>query len=154
MPFKFAPPSQMPDFLTKAPAFFKKVTPRITAGRVAAGVVLSVAGLVTYDKFYDTRIELVHRQGGPAAEWIQALGESVTGRYTQSPQTPLRFMEIIYGNVLDKRTYCKYDREVLHLRDGENIALDWLHSPSPSTKKPVVVLIPGLTGCSDAKYIK
>lgn len=51
-------------------------------------------------------------------------------------------------------------REILTLEDGGQVGLDWLH-PNGSEEeedddptKPIVVILPGLTGSSTASYIK
>jgi hypothetical protein len=155
MPFKFAPSFQISSLRNKLPSLASLSFSRVRLRRLIPGLALALAATyIAYDKLLVTEIELIYSQGGPATGWIQALGDSVTGKYSQSPQLPMRFLEIIYGNVIDKRLYCDYDREVLHLKDGENIALDWLRAKTPGTRKPVAVLIPGLTGCSTARYIK
>lgn len=155
MRFKFAPATALAFVRSKLPSFFKASFSWARVRRLVPRLILlTAAGVFTYDKLVDTEIELIYSQGGRAADWIPALGDSVTGRYSQSPQLPFRFLEIIYGNVVDKRIYCEYDREILHLKDGENIALDWLRTEAPTPNRPVAVLIPGLTGCSSARYIK
>ena len=123
MPFRLDQYIQIPRPLAKAPAALMTIVPRSRLARVTSGLLLSLAGVYSYQQLYDTDIELIHNQGAKAREWINALGESVTGKYTASVWTPMRFMEIIYGNMFDTRVYCNYQREVMHLHDGENIAL-------------------------------
>lgn len=46
-------------------------------------------------------------------------------------------------------------REVLPLKDGGQVALDWLDPvPDCPDTTPIVVILPGLTGSSQAEYIK
>ena len=58
-------------------------------------------------------------------------------------------MELIFGTV-DKRYNLEYEREIIYDNVGENIALDWVkESPEEKLKKkPIVFLLPGLTGHS------
>lgn len=46
-----------------------------------------------------------------------------------------------------------YDREVLTLKDGGEVALDW-SSEGCEENSPVIIILPGLTGASHAEYIK
>lgn len=46
-----------------------------------------------------------------------------------------------------------YRREILTLSDGGEVALDWAEEGS-STTSPIVIILPGLTGASQAEYIK
>ncbi len=49
-----------------------------------------------------------------------------------------------------------YKRELLHLSDGGQIALDWIMDPTLKLQidTPVLAVIPGLTGCLDDCYIR
>lgn len=46
-----------------------------------------------------------------------------------------------------------YFREILTLADGGEIGLDWLETGC-DPKSPVILILPGLTGESQAEYIK
>ncbi|XP_053988616.1 phospholipase ABHD3 [Hylaeus volcanicus] len=46
-----------------------------------------------------------------------------------------------------------YRREILTLSDGGEVALDWAEEGSSATS-PIVIILPGLTGASQAEYIK
>ncbi|KZC11941.1 PREDICTED: phospholipase ABHD3 isoform X1 [Dufourea novaeangliae] len=46
-----------------------------------------------------------------------------------------------------------YRREILTLSDGGEVALDWAEEGS-SVTSPIVIILPGLTGASQAEYIK
>jgi len=48
----------------------------------------------------------------------------------------------------------KYERDVLPLKDGGDVALDWLSPEGATDETPVVVILPGLTGSSQTDYIK
>ncbi|XP_001603415.1 phospholipase ABHD3 [Nasonia vitripennis] len=47
----------------------------------------------------------------------------------------------------------QYRREILTLADGGEVALDWAEHNCCSTS-PIVIILPGLTGASEAEYIK
>jgi len=48
-----------------------------------------------------------------------------------------------------------YTREIFKLRDGGQVALDYLNSNETVTgKKPIVLLLPGLTSSSQTSYVK
>lgn len=44
-------------------------------------------------------------------------------------------------------------REILSLKDGGEVALDWMDNDC-SDDSPVMLLLPGLTGASQSEYIK
>jgi abhydrolase domain-containing protein 1/3 len=46
-----------------------------------------------------------------------------------------------------------YRREVLTLKDGGEVALDWLET-NCAADAPIIIILPGLTGESQAEYIK
>ncbi|KAG5676813.1 hypothetical protein PVAND_006621 [Polypedilum vanderplanki] len=46
-----------------------------------------------------------------------------------------------------------YEREVLQLSDGGEVALDWL-TKGCDMNAPIIIILPGLTGESQAEYIK
>lgn len=47
----------------------------------------------------------------------------------------------------------KYRRELLTLKDGGEVALDWMDYDC-ADDSPVVLILPGLTGASQSEYIK
>ncbi|XP_043276395.1 phospholipase ABHD3 isoform X2 [Venturia canescens] len=49
--------------------------------------------------------------------------------------------------------HVQYRREILSLKDGGEVALDWADQHSSQTS-PIVIILPGLTGASGAEYIK
>ena len=46
-----------------------------------------------------------------------------------------------------------FDREILQLKDGGEVALDWEESGCEKDS-PIIIILPGLTGESQAEYIK
>lgn len=64
-------------------------------------------------------------------------------------------VQTIVRLVLKKRFKLSYVSEFLELPDGGEVVLDWYHSqqsePHPDT--PIMLILPGLTGCSCNNYI-
>ncbi|KAJ1921333.1 hypothetical protein H4219_000649 [Mycoemilia scoparia] len=50
----------------------------------------------------------------------------------------------------------KYERELLHMKDGGNVALDWAPSfeSVPKDDRPIVIILHGLTGGSHEYYVR
>lgn len=45
-------------------------------------------------------------------------------------------------------------REILTLEDGGQVALDWDHPTKADENTPIILILPGLTGDSQASYVK
>lgn len=60
------------------------------------------------------------------------------------------FASIIRSNIMPN---IDYRREVLTLKDGGEVALDWMEANCDSDS-PLIIILPGLTGESQAEYIK
>ncbi|KAL1377899.1 hypothetical protein pipiens_004108 [Culex pipiens pipiens] len=60
------------------------------------------------------------------------------------------FASIIRSNIMPN---IEYRREVLAMKDGGQVALDWLES-NCDPESPLIIILPGLTGESQAEYIK
>lgn len=45
-------------------------------------------------------------------------------------------------------------REILRLSDGGQVALDWTEGPGEGEDRPVLLVLPGLTGDSRADYVR
>lgn len=60
------------------------------------------------------------------------------------------FASIIRSSMLPRM---EYRREILTLKDGGEVALDWMEDGCLD-RSPVIVILPGLTGESQAEYIK
>ena len=108
-----------------------------------------------YIYLVDNQIEYQFYPSTDNQRRAEAIRQAVSEKYAPSPQLPLRCMEIIYGNTLDRRHQIEYDRQILRTVDGENLAVDWAH-PSPQhnqSKAPVVLLLAGLSGNSTSTYI-
>lgn len=60
------------------------------------------------------------------------------------------FASIIRSKIIPN---LNYDREVLTLRDGGEVALDWF-AVGCEVNSPIIIILPGLSGASQAEYIK
>lgn len=60
------------------------------------------------------------------------------------------FASIIRSNIMPN---VEYRREVLTLKDGGEVALDWMEA-NCDKDSPLIIILPGLTGESQAEYIK
>lgn len=60
------------------------------------------------------------------------------------------FASILRSSILPQ---IQYRREILVLKDGGEVALDWLEDGIEPTA-PLILILPGLTGESQAEYIK
>lgn len=60
------------------------------------------------------------------------------------------FASILRSQIIPK---IDYRREILTLKDGGEVALDWLEEGCDKDS-PVIIILPGLTGESQAEYIK
>lgn len=63
--------------------------------------------------------------------------------------------QTVMASILRSRYLPKviYRREILELQDGGEVALDWAEA-NCSPHSPIVIILPGLTGASQAEYIK
>ncbi|XP_065218687.1 phospholipase ABHD3 [Planococcus citri] len=63
-------------------------------------------------------------------------------------------LQTVLGSVFRGFPEIPYNREILQLKDGGEVALDWLHPANDDENTPVIVVLPGLTGSSSSSYIK
>lgn len=84
---------------------------------------LAALGYLTYIHVFGSKVEVVCMETEANLTLTRKITELRTQKYHRSALLPFRFMEIVYGNMYDKREYCEYQREVLIQEDGENIAL-------------------------------
>lgn len=67
-------------------------------------------------------------------------------------------MQTVVGHFIKFRENIKYEREIVPVWDGGQIAIDWNHNSSPGVKfeenAPLLAILPGLTTGSTSKYIQ
>eukprot|EP00929_Paragymnodinium_shiwhaense_P076388 TRINITY_DN39274_c0_g1_i1.p1 TRINITY_DN39274_c0_g1~~TRINITY_DN39274_c0_g1_i1.p1 ORF type:complete len:445 (+),score=86.19 TRINITY_DN39274_c0_g1_i1:55-1389(+) len=122
--------------------------------RQAAGV-LAAVWLIYYANCVQ-RIQLHYgtssKRGSSAAQGrlkqIAARCRTLAGMYWPTfyaPNAPLQFLVLGFKELIARAFRSPYSREVLTLRDGEKIALDWV-APSPAADdgmKPACILLHG-----------
>lgn len=127
---------------------------------VVSGLFLGT-GLFSYFNFISNKFEIICGHSQHNTDTINNIRELRLPFYRTSFVLPLRFMEIIYGALFDNNHFFRYDREIVHAVDGEQIVLDWgaLHAKFDDSEEdlqrvPVVVLLPGISGRSSTPYMK
>eukprot|EP00268_Persea_americana_P059946 TRINITY_DN741_c1_g1_i6.p1 TRINITY_DN741_c1_g1~~TRINITY_DN741_c1_g1_i6.p1 ORF type:complete len:578 (-),score=85.27 TRINITY_DN741_c1_g1_i6:440-2173(-) len=107
---------------------------------------------------YDPRSEIFHS--------VVSKCRILRGRYLPTLWLASPHFQTAFLSLLDWAPPVEYKRQVFHLPDGGNLALDWLvasddvkvsgggASLSKDDATPIVVVIPGLTSDSAAVYVK
>lgn len=76
-------------------------------------------------------------------------------RYWPTPWCFESRCQTILASVLRSRLPdITYRRELLQLKDGGQVCLDWLDNAADDAKKPLIIILPGLTGSSQSEYVK
>jgi hypothetical protein len=100
--------------------------PKITLPKYSRFAILSslsVASYVLYVKYFQCKMELVYLPSDLSEEIISSISFFRQPTYRKSLLFPLRFTEIIYGNVWDQREFVEYERETIECQDGEHLAV-------------------------------
>ena len=82
-----------------------------------------LAAHLVYHQFIDTKVTVISSETEEAQKLIKPIKHYLEAKYVPTLYLPFRFMEIIYGNVIQKEKPRCYTREIHYLKDGENIAL-------------------------------
>ncbi|KYN27381.1 PREDICTED: phospholipase ABHD3 [Trachymyrmex cornetzi] len=90
-----------------------------------------------FRSFLETNIPLVQNKFWPTLWCFESRAQTIMASILRSRILP----------------YLEYRREILALSDGGEVALDWAEKDCSITS-PIVVILPGLTGGSQAEYIK
>ncbi|XP_016539020.2 embryogenesis-associated protein EMB8 isoform X2 [Capsicum annuum] len=93
--------------------------------------------------------------------------KTLNGRYSSTPWLCSPHLQTAFVHFFGRAPVCNYRRQIFHISDGGNIALDWLRKvdvEKPSIerldgvqrddKSPILLVIPGLTSDSYSAYIK
>ncbi|XP_049876085.1 phospholipase ABHD3 [Pectinophora gossypiella] len=97
-----------------------------------------------------------------AGEFRQVLEERVPllrERYWPTPWCVEARLQTVLGSLLRTRWLPppRFRRQLLALSDGGQVALDWLEpapAPAGGDARPVLLVLPGLTGASHADYVR
>ncbi|EGI65160.1 PREDICTED: abhydrolase domain-containing protein 3 [Acromyrmex echinatior] len=90
-----------------------------------------------FRSFLETNIPLVQNKFWPTLWCFESRAQTIMASILRSRILP----------------YLEYRREILALSDGGEVALDWAEKDCSITS-PIVVILPGLTGGSQAEYVK
>ncbi|KAG5320084.1 ABHD3 Phospholipase, partial [Acromyrmex heyeri] len=90
-----------------------------------------------FRSFLETNIPLVQNKFWPTLWCFESRAQTIMASILRSRILP----------------YLEYRREILALSDGGEVALDWAEK-NCSITSPIVVILPGLTGGSQAEYVK
>ena len=128
--------------------------------------------LLRANPFYSNDVPVLTYQPTPFNLSVLSRMPSLRRPYYPTPWMRSSHAQSLLGTLLRMRPSIVYNREILHLTDGGAIALDWdsgrtegrsvrylldqqfptrLH-PS-SSRQPIILLLPGLTGGSNSKYL-
>lgn len=87
---------------------------------------------------------------------LEADVEMLREPYWPTPWCVEARLQTVLGSLL--RSHCLprlvFRREVLRLSDGGQVALDWLGEAGRAPGRPVLLLLPGLTGGPHADYVR
>ncbi|EEB20462.1 alpha/beta hydrolase domain containing protein 1,3, putative [Pediculus humanus corporis] len=90
-----------------------------------------------FRKFLESNLPILHEKYWPTFWCCESRAQTVMAAIVRRTLLP----------------YIQYRREILTLRDGGEVALDWKEENTTSSS-PVVLLFPGLTGTSQTEYVK
>lgn len=63
-------------------------------------------------------------------------------------------LQTVIANFFRSHVDINYIREILNLEDGGQVALDWDYPTKADENTPIILILPGLTGDSQASYVK
>lgn len=79
--------------------------------------------MISYRSLEDGEIELIYNPTQLNEQVVNTIEDIKNGTYNSTPYLYSNFIEIVYGNKIDKREQVKYVEEVIETPDGENLML-------------------------------
>jgi len=129
--------------------------------RLELCALISVAFLLWYFLRVVEKPHLACRNSSAWRDFLETNVTALQGHYWPTPWCFEPRAQTLMASVLRRITipFIHYRREILPLKDGGELCLDWLDdSPSDHeenhSEKPTVIILPGLTGCSQSDYVK
>lgn len=123
--------------------------------RVALFFSLGVAFLLYYLTTVTRKPVLVAKENGKFQRFLLDNCPTLHERYWPTPWCLSTHMMTACANFMRSRVpKLPYQREILELSDGGAVSLDWLDGGSGHPHQPIAFFMPGLTGCSQAEYIR
>lgn len=112
-------------------------------------------GFCVYYLFEVVKTPMLVCANGPFRSFLEAHVPLVRNKFWPTLWCFESRAQTIIASVLRSRILPPiiYRREILTLSDGGEVALDWAEEGSLTTS-PIVIILPGLTGASQAEYIK
>lgn len=121
---------------------------------VVLGLIVGVSFLLYYYIDAVKRPLLACRRWGAWQNFLETHLTILQERYWPTPWCYESRCQTVLASVLRLRLPdITYRREVLQLKDGGQVCLDWLDG-SGEAGSPIVLVLPGLTGSSQSEYIK
>ncbi|XP_053621734.1 phospholipase ABHD3 [Plodia interpunctella] len=121
---------------------------------VLLGLSLSVL-YITYYLVEAVKKPLLVCREGPFRQFLEESVPLLSEHYWPTPWCVESRMQTVLGSILRSRLLppVQYRREVLKLSDGGQVALDWVELAAGGAR-PVLLVLPGLTGGSQADYVR
>ncbi|XP_011494643.1 PREDICTED: abhydrolase domain-containing protein 3-like [Ceratosolen solmsi marchali] len=112
-------------------------------------------GFCAYYFFEVVKIPIFVCAKGPFSDFLSANLPILKSKFWPTLWCFESRAQTIFASVIRARIlpHVKYRREILTLSDGGEVALDWAEENS-NAMSPIVIILPGLTGASQAEYIK
>eukprot|EP01025_Chloroclados_australasicus_P011095 TRINITY_DN14807_c0_g1_i1.p1 TRINITY_DN14807_c0_g1~~TRINITY_DN14807_c0_g1_i1.p1 ORF type:complete len:455 (-),score=59.69 TRINITY_DN14807_c0_g1_i1:247-1476(-) len=127
-------------------------------GAVVAGALAGAAVTALWFTSRNKKIKLFYQQTEDNQETVKHLSQFLDPNLTYPALWWLTngHVETIFAAFTRKKPGVKYVRELVKMSDGGLVALDWRHpfDRSMLSEKPLVILMPGLTGGSHDNYIQ
>ncbi|XP_042226126.1 phospholipase ABHD3-like [Homarus americanus] len=121
--------------------------------RMVLGLSLS-AGLLVYYMLEAVKRPLLACRHSAWRGFLETNLTILKERYWPTPWCYESRCQTILASVLRSRLPdITYKRELLELKDGGQICLDWLETTS-EVDQPIIIILPGLTGSSQSEYVK
>ncbi|CAG9330306.1 unnamed protein product [Blepharisma stoltei] len=124
-------------------------------------VAFAGAGAYMVYPLYDNKITIHHADTPENRDLIQSVPSLSQGAFYPTPWLSSGSLQTIYGigaKILNEKLEVlsgpNYDREILTLECGGTISIDWVHSENLKPDSKVLIIVPGLTGGSEAYYIQ
>ncbi|CAD8185691.1 unnamed protein product [Paramecium pentaurelia] len=114
-----------------------------------AGASFALIGQHIYDCLYNTEIEVFYQNTANNKD-ILSKCPNITGHFNPSIWSMNNIFGLFYVTLVEHQMVPLQKREIVTLKDGGQVALDWkINDP-----KNIVLVLHGLTGGGDCNYIK
>lgn len=117
--------------------------------------VITIIGYVTYYLIEVVKRPILAASNGPFKTFLLRNIPTLELKFYPTFWCVESRAQTVFASILRAQIHPRIDyrREVLTLKDGGQVALDWLESGCDEDA-PIIIILPGLTGESQAEYIK